>query len=354
MTNQKSKSDSAHPSRRDILNLAAGAAAGFAMPAQAAVPPAPVSIRYATGGGIGPNEMETIIFLDHMKQNVLANYGKIYTLEMTFTRGTPEAASLLAAGQADLATLSPSAFAVTVAKGAVPSGLTIICDNYQDGHAGNATNTFLVRKDSPIKTVADLRGKKIGVNAFGSAVDIVARVVLRKAGLDPRRDVQLVEIGFPNMGPAIREARIDCGVLVIPFLPVEAAKGDLRPLFTGGDAFGVSSVIFQVATNSFLKAYPDAVKSFLADYIQGLSWYNDPANRPKALEIVAGFTKSSSDILDSYFATERDYYRDASGCLSAGAIQKPIDAMVEEKLIPSGVDAGKYLDLSYLPGSCDR
>ena len=55
---------------------------------------APVTIRYATGGGIGPNEMETIIFLDHLKQNVLPNYGKAYTLDMTFTRGTPEAATL--------------------------------------------------------------------------------------------------------------------------------------------------------------------------------------------------------------------------------------------------------------------
>src|SRR3954447_8450229 len=77
---------------------------------------APVNIRYATGGGIGPNEMETIIFLDYLKQSVLKNYGKSYTLEMTFTRGTPEAATLLASGQADLATLSFSAFATVIAK----------------------------------------------------------------------------------------------------------------------------------------------------------------------------------------------------------------------------------------------
>jgi hypothetical protein len=34
------------------------------------------------------------------------------------------------------------------------------------------------------------------------------------------------------------------------------------------------------------------------------------------------------------------------------AIQKPIDAMVEEKLIPQPVDASKYLALSYLPRPC--
>ncbi|MEI9926139.1 MAG: hypothetical protein WDN50_24535 [Bradyrhizobium sp.] len=94
-------------SRRAWMLGAAGAAIASPFiarsPASAAGVP---NIRYATGGGIGPNEMETIIFLDHLKQNVLKNYGKAYTLDMTFTRGTPEAASLLAAGQADVATLS--------------------------------------------------------------------------------------------------------------------------------------------------------------------------------------------------------------------------------------------------------
>lgn len=341
-------------SRRDVLRGAAGAAmalplASWGSAAQAA---SPVKIRYATGGGIGPNEMETIIFLDYLKENVLKNYGKSYTLDMTFTRGTPEAAALLAAGQADLATLSFSAFATVIAKGAVPQGLTIISDNYQDGHEGNATNTFFVLKDSPIKSVADLKGKKVGINAFGSAVDLVLRVVLKQNGLDPRRDVEIVEIAFPNMASAIREKRVDCGVLVIPFLAVESPKGDLRPLLTGGDAFGPSSVIFQVTTNSFLADHPEAVRGFLADYVDGLAWYYDPANREKAIEIVADFTKSPKEVLDSYFATDRDYYRDSSGCVAAATIQKPIDAMLEEKLIDQAVDVSKYLDLSYLPRQC--
>jgi len=341
------------PSRRKVVQFgtaAIGAAAFGSWSSIAAA--APVKIRYATGGGIGPNEMETIIFLDYLKQNVLKNYGKAYTVDMTFTRGTPEAATLLASGQADLATLSFSAFATTIAKNAVPGGLTIISDNYQDGHQGNASNTFFVLKDSPIKTVKDLKGKKVGINAFGSAVDLVLRVVLKKNGLDPRRDVEIVEIAFPNMAPAIREKRVDCGVLVIPFLAAEAPKGDLRTLFTGGDAFGPSSVIFQVTTNTFLKSNEAAVRAFLEDYVQGLAWYYDPANRTKAIDLIADFTKSPKQVLDSYFATPRDYYRDRNGCVSPVSIQKPIDAMVDEKLLPQKVDASKYLNLSLLPRPC--
>src|SRR5262245_53281433 len=151
-------------SRRAALQSSAFAASGLIAgswlgPARSA----PVNIRYATGGGIGPNEMETLIWLDYLKSNVLKHYGKTYTLEMTFTRGSPEAAQLLAAGQVDLAALSSPAFAAAMAKDAVPDGISIISDNYQDGHPGFATNTFLVMKDSPIKTVADLKGKKVDI-----------------------------------------------------------------------------------------------------------------------------------------------------------------------------------------------
>jgi sulfonate transport system substrate-binding protein len=341
-------------SRRAVLSgatCASALAVSSTLPLSAARA-APVPIRYATGGGIGPNEMETIIYLDYMQKNVLKHYGREYTLNVTFTRGTPEAASLLAAGQADLATLSFSAFATVIAKDIVPGGLTIISDNYQDGHQGNATNTFLVLKDSPIGSIVDLKGKKVGVNAFGSAVDLDLRVMLKKAKLDARRDLEIVEVAFPNMAPAIRSKRIDCGVLVIPFLAVEAPKGDLRPLFTGGDVFGPSSVIFQVTTNSFLTAHPDAVKAFLADYVEGLHWYYEKSNRSKAIELVADFTKSPKEVLDSYFATSRDYFRDPNGCISAELIQRPIDAMVSENLIAHTVDVAKYVNTSYLPSAC--
>ena len=131
------------------------------------------------------------------------------------------------------------------------------------------------------------------------------RVKLKKDGIDPKKDVQVVEVAFPNQAAAIREKRIDCGILILPFMNAEIAKGDLRPLFTGGDAFGPYSVIFQVVTNDFLKAHTEAVKSFLADYVIGLHWFYDPANRAKAIEITADFTKSPAAVLDSYFMTAR-------------------------------------------------
>lgn len=343
--------------RMDRRTLLAGAAASgvvatsasFATKASAA----PTKIGYATGGGIGPNEIETIIFLEWMQKNVLRRYGKDYEVEMTFTRGTPEAATLLAAGQADLATLSFAVFANGINKNIVPGGMTIIADNYQDGRPTNAANTYFVLDEAPIRSVADLRGKKIGINAYGSAVDLALRVELKKNGIDPKRDAQIVEIAFPNIGAALREKRIDCGCLILPFMNAEVSKGGIRALFTGGDAFGVYAALFHVARTDFLKQNANAVRAFLADYVLGLEWLYDPKNRQKAVEMTADFTKTPFDILNSYFMTQRDYYHDPRACIAAAMIQSPIDAMLRESLIDKPVVVSDHLDLSYLPQRCE-
>ncbi len=119
------------PSRRNFLGAASGVAAFLGAPAVLRrAMAAPPEIRYSTGGGIGPNEMETVIFLDWMRENVLKRHGKDYTLSMTFARSTAEAATLLAAGQVDIATLATPILASAVLKNAIPDGAKAICSIY--------------------------------------------------------------------------------------------------------------------------------------------------------------------------------------------------------------------------------
>ena len=335
----------APPTRRQLL-AASGAAA--AMLATKRANAAAVPIRYATGGGLGSSEIETVIYSPAMPPAALPRLGQDYTMDVTFTAGTPQAAALLAAGQADMATLSCSALAAGVLKDAFPSGVTIVSDNYQDGHAGNASNAFFVLDESPIKTVADLRGKIVAVNAFGSAVDLVARVALKRQGIDPRRDLQMVEIALPNIGSAIRQKRVDCGVLVLPFQAAELKTGGLRPVFSAVDALGPSSVVFNVVSNAFLKAHPDTVRAMLSDYVGALRYLYTPGNHDTAVSVTAALTKLPPAALD-YVMTERDYFRARDGALEAGLVQKPIDALVELGLLPAAVPVAKYIDRKYLP-----
>jgi len=109
-----------------------------------------------------------------------------------------------------------------------------------------AVMSFWVRKDSPAKTLADLRGKTIGVTRAGSATHMIARLALKAAGLNEREIKFLHHGGLPesfasldqglvdaSMGspprPGVREL-VDLSALKIPFLQgaVEVQRGYLQ------------------------------------------------------------------------------------------------------------------------------
>lgn len=338
------------PNRRAFLAGATGLATFVASPYLARAP-VPV-IRYALGGGVGPNGIDSLFFTEFMRKNVLKRYGKDYTTEVTFTRGTPEAASLLAAGQADLAQQACPSLATVIARNAVPGGVAVIA-NVQDVRAGYSNIPFYVLDRSSIRQIGDLRGKIIAVNAFGTFVDLILRTVLRKNGLDPRRDVRIVEISFPSIGPALREGRVEVGVLPIPYNEIEASKGSLREIFNATDAFpDAFSNLFQVARREFLSRSPEAVRAWLEDYVQGLRWLYEPANRAQAVALAADVSKSDPALLDGFFLTKKDYYRDVTACLTPRMLQGPLDAMVEQGLLASPIDIASHVDTGYLPRPC--
>jgi len=314
---------------------------------------APVPIRFGNAGAVGSGCMETLIFSSTMQKEVLPSFGRFgkdYTFSMIMTKGSPEVVNLLAAGQVDIGTLSFSSLSAVVQKDMVPGGIKVIADSYQDSKG--FSNTYAVKEGSPIKSIADLRGKKIATNGFGTGPDILLRLMLKRNGLDPKNDVELLEIGFPNMGPAIRQDRIDCGCMVQPFWAMEQAKGGLKAVFTQRDILGGSSLLFHTAPVSFLQAQPNAVRAFLADYYEGMKWLYDPANRQKALQIGNEVTKSPIETLSPYFLTDNDYYHAPDGCLTVGMIQNAVDAMKEIGLTTSSIDVAPVLDTSYLPGKC--
>jgi len=68
-----------------------------------------------------------------------------------------------------------------------------------------------------IKRVEDLKGKKIGVTTFGSLTDFLVRYMLRKKGLNPDRDVALIQIGGdPERIGALKQGSIDAASLSFP------------------------------------------------------------------------------------------------------------------------------------------
>ena len=70
------------------------------------------------------------------------------------------------------------------------------------------TGEYVVAKDGPVKTVADLKGKRLATNAIGSEADSTMRAMLRKNGIQDS-DVTTVEANFANQPAMIEGGKVD-------------------------------------------------------------------------------------------------------------------------------------------------
>ncbi len=110
---------------------------------------------------------------------------------MIFVGGSNEVAIQVAAGNAEIGEASPAQAVIGMQEGAAaPMDIRYF---YNAGYRN--IWSISVPEGSPIKSIADLRGKKIGVTALGSAGTTYGKAYIRAAGLNPDTDVTFIAIG---------------------------------------------------------------------------------------------------------------------------------------------------------------
>jgi ABC-type nitrate/sulfonate/bicarbonate transport system substrate-binding protein len=280
------------------------------------------------------------------KPEILKNLGKTYDIEWQRFSGGGDAVPALAAGKLDGCLATPFPFSNILFQSHVP--VTIVHQLLSFGVDGYYDDTTVVRADSGIKSVADLKGKVVGVNAIGGTSEQAVRIMARKAGLDPDKDITIVEGRPPFLPQMLRDNKVQAVTLFQPFYNEAMAAGDLTPLFRSSDAYGSpTDYVFMIFDEKFLKAHPQAVRDYVEDYLRAVNWALD--NREEAVKIYAEEYKLPLAVVDSYLLTKKDYLVRRDGNVSAKLIQPVIDALSANKFIGQNYDVSKYIDLSYLP-----
>src|ERR1700684_3547274 len=286
------------------------ASAGRPARAQAA----PVKIR--VGWVVVPASLAPLIL---EKKDILKHFGQSYVAEATRFEGTPPVITALASGELDIGPLAFSSFGLAI-QNAHMDDLRYSSDEIQDAVTGHGSNEFMVLKDGPVKTVADLKGKVLATNAMGSAVDVAMRAMLRKNGLEANKDYTIVEAPFPAMRAMLAERKADLISAVPPFSLDPELGAIAHPLFTQKDAFGITQLTMWTARTGFIKDNRAALVDFLEDVIRAVRWYTDPKNHDEAAGIVARLNKAPPARMEWPF-TDRDQYRDPNGMPNLAALQ---------------------------------
>src|SRR5512142_1024212 len=287
-----------------IRTIALAALCAAALTTAAAADP----VRLRIGWAQVPTQITPLVAeLAKTHPQLFPNLNRTYTYEPVRFQGSPPQIQAFAAGEVEVAAFGPSALALAVTNAHLDP--RVVADIAQDGGSkGYYTTWWAVRKDSPIKTLADMKGHTAIVNAKGASTDMFLRQTLRRNGVADS-DFTEIEADFTNMLPMLEAGKGDIAPVMAQFNHDFLATGRYRVLFTTTDAVGGDDqVLFWAMRAEFIKDHRSAIVDMLTDHMAAVRWFLDPANRNEALALTHDFTKQSLQALD-YSFTKDDVYR---------------------------------------------
>jgi len=299
----------------------------------------PVKIRI--GWTVPAEEAKWLIM---KRPELFANVNKKYRPEWFQFQGTPPMSQALLAKAVDCATQAPISFGKAASEGDLKG---YILGSLAQERKGSFSVYWAVKEGGPIKVPADLKGKTVASTAFGGGIYYMMLVWLKANGIDPEKDIRLVEIGFPLVEEAIRSGRVDAGPFAQPFASRAEEKGGIKKLFEISEVQSPLTDTFEACSKEFVDANPEAIAAYMADFKAATKYaYAHPDDAKK---VTAEATKIDYAILDKYLLSDKDFYRDPNGSPDFTAIQKTWDLFFKEGYLGKQLKVENYQRLDVTP-----
>jgi TRAP transporter TAXI family solute receptor len=186
-----------------------------------------------------------VTFSTGTRSGVYERYGKLLEraiakdmprldVELDNSDGSQDNVRRVATGDADYAIAAADAVKTYILENKPGSGRLRGCSRLYDDYVH-----LVVPRSSPVRNVADLKGRKVAVGPSGSGVRLIANHVLQAAGLDPDTDIEPLDDGIANMPGLLAQHKIDAffwsgGLPTSAVLELSKAH-DIRLVPIGGD-----------------------------------------------------------------------------------------------------------------------
>ncbi len=214
---------------------------------------------------------------------------------------------------------------------------------------GVTINTFpsSIYVKSSITSAAALKGGKVGVTRFGTASDTAGKIGLKQLGLDPAKDVTLIQTGGLNESlAAMQTGQIDGGVLSPP-VTLLARNAGFRELVDVSTA-GVEYVYNGIATSrNFAKQNPAVIENVLKAVIEGMHRFKTDAEFGK--KVTADRTKltDSAQVEETWRLFATKYLKEPPYLTDAG-LKTVLDELVPNNAKAKDATSSSFYDNSYL------
>ena len=276
---------------------------------------------------------------------VVEGYYKAVGLDVTLVQGngSGNTAQLVASGRSQLAYADAVAVTQLIAKGAP---MKIVSTIYQSN-----PNEVSALKKTGIKSIKDLKGKKVGVPSGSSQTTMLP--LFLKANNLTEADVNLINMPMPSMVPSLLTGQVDAILGSIDAYQIQLeAQGAQLDNFRFAD-YGVPTVSTSIfASDSFIKENPDVIKKFIAATLKGWAFALDnPEKAVKDLKTV--FPEMNEKLAAAELAAITPLFC-SGGAKYIGKAEdalwvKTQDLLSEVKLLPAGQDPKSYYTNAFLP-----
>ena len=254
-----------------------------------------------------------------MQEGIFAKHG--LDIEASASAGDAKLQQLLTAGSVDIGIGSGPGMAFA-AKG-VPA--KAVAEMY--GAPRNMA--VMVGYDSPIKTVADLKGKKIGCTTVGSLTAWIGQRINEREGWDDH-GIDIVPIGgMPPARAAIKTHQLDgyIGALEVGYKLEEAKEWRVVTAATPFVEHFITHVIF--ARDELIQKQPDTVRAFLQGWFETIAYMK--THKDKAVEISAKVINVSPAV------ATRAYNEQMPGFSTDGTFDPQAVATLKKSFIEMGL-----------------
>ncbi|MBU9379081.1 aliphatic sulfonate ABC transporter substrate-binding protein [Burkholderia gladioli] len=195
---------------------------------------------------------------------------------------------------------------------------------------------LVVRKDSPIHTLADLKGRKIAATR-GTDPFLFTLRALHTIGLT-RDDVELVNLQHPDGRTALANGQVDAWAGLDPHMAAAQVDDGARLLYRN---VGFNTYGFLNVREAFASQYPQAVTRVLKVYEKARLWI--VAHPDETARIVADESKVSLPVAKLQLQ-RNDFSDPAPGETQRAALKAAAPVLTEEQLVKPGVDPAKVVD----------
>lgn len=236
---------------------------------------------------------------------------------LTITMRTNIAVNALLTRNVDYAT--PSTSAIKAATANLPVKLIAVL-------LGRPDYFLTVKRD--IRSVKDLKGKRIAIGSYGAAADLALRAVAKQDGLDPDRDLIRLQMG----GAAARYAAliagsVDATILTLPY-NLQAERAGYKDLLWFGERMELP--LSGLATrDEIIQKNPKQVFGMVRAVFRAMAYAS--ANREETLQMLINWLKLDREVATRSYELGKRSWSDG-GIVSDAAVQTLIDqSMLELK-----------------------